>query len=73
MNTIADVEQRLAIEQRFLEAARIVNNPIATALAQAHIRALEHELFRLRLIDEGGWDGLKLRGERGRDYDMSGL
>ncbi|WP_447948248.1 hypothetical protein [Microbacterium maritypicum] len=55
LRTIAEVEERLATEQRFLESARIVDNPIAIALAQAHITALEHELFELRLIDNGGW------------------
>lgn len=55
MRTIAEVEELLAVEQRFLEAAILVHNPIATALAQAHITALEHELFELRLIDSGGW------------------
>lgn len=55
MRTIVEAEERLATEQRFLESARIVNNPIAIALAQAHIGALEHELFELRLADSGGW------------------
>lgn len=55
MKTIAEVEERLAAEQRFLESARIVDNPIGVALAQAHITALEHELFELRLADSGGW------------------
>lgn len=59
MRTIAEVEELLAVEQRFLEAARTVENPIAVALAQAHITALEHELFELRLIDSGGWSAPK--------------
>lgn len=55
MRTIAEVEERIAQEQLFLAVARFASNPIAIALAQAHITALEHELFQLRLIDNGGW------------------
>lgn len=55
MRTIAEVEQRLAAEQTFLESAVFSNRPISVALAQAHITALEHELFELRLVDSGGW------------------
>lgn len=58
MNITADiavVEERLAAEQRFLDAAITVHNPIAIAMAEAHIKAWEAELFRLRLVEEGGW------------------
>lgn len=55
MRTIAEVEELLAVEQRFLEAAILVHNPIATAMAEAHIAHWERELFQLRLVDEGGW------------------
>lgn len=55
MRSIAEVEELLAVEQRFLEAAIVVHNPIATAMAEAHITGYERELFLLRLIDEGGW------------------
>lgn len=55
MRTIAEVEERIAQEQIFLAAARFASNPIGVALAQAHLAALEHELFELRLIDSGGW------------------
>lgn len=52
---IAEVEERLAAEQRFLEAAIIVHNPIAIAMAEAHIKQYERQLFELRLVDSGGW------------------
>ncbi|MDQ0726843.1 hypothetical protein [Microbacterium sp. W4I20] len=52
---ILEVEERLAAEQRFLEAATVVHNPIAIAMAEAHIAGWERELVRLRLAEEGGW------------------
>ncbi|WP_341945682.1 hypothetical protein [Microbacterium sp. LWH11-1.2] len=60
---IAQAEERLAAEQRFLDAAITVHNPIAIAMAEVHIKAWEAELFRLRLIDSGGWPAPKVEIE----------
>lgn len=53
--SIPEAEERLSAEQRFLEAATIVRNPVAIALAESHINRYERELRELRLADEGGW------------------
>ena len=68
-----EAEQRLTLEQDYLTHATHAGNPTAIALAQAHVNYWQSEVFRLRLIEEGGWDGMKRHGERGRDYDVSGL
>ena len=55
---LLDAEARLTVEENYLEHAIHNGTPSAIALAQAHVNYWRSEVFRLRLVEQGGWDGL---------------
>lgn len=52
---LLEAEQRLAAETSYLDTATHAGNPVAIALAQAHVRYWESVVRQARLEDQGGW------------------
>lgn len=51
-----EAETRLAQEESWLDSLiHGTGNSTSIALAQAHVNYWRSEVFRLRLIEEGGW------------------
>lgn len=69
MMSITDVEDRLAAEESFLDAARVVGNQVAIALAEKNIAYWSRVHWEMKLADEGGWPAPKV----GDNYDLHRL
>jgi hypothetical protein len=53
--TLDEALERLSIERAYLTSAEHTNNPVAIALAQAHVTHWETIVRQKRLEDQGGW------------------